>query len=777
MKKRIASLLLALPLCLTLLPTTALAEDEAASDRTVIATVEDLQQFARAVDAGDYDGKTDAVVELAADLDLTGIEWTPIGSTVNADGEVEHCFSGKFYGNGHTVSNLDLSDVYGATGLCGFFGNIENAEISSLTVQGTINVNSEREYTYYGAIAGFAGGCTIFDCTADVSFTNNENLVYGMIGLCGQASDTVIDYCRNTGDLLLTGDAGSLYAGGIVGFADGDSEIRYCVNTGELSLAASHGGGIAGQLAGNAKVINCYATGKLTPYGKGTEDLGGIVGTAGGSAGSAAIQHCYFAGEMDMSQYTASAPYGRLGAIAGSAKDTTAFENNYYAESNEVTACGKGVAAGEARTYEAMCSEDFYNELTAGGGRYQYNTPSTPVLPAPKYLVTFVVAPADMTNVVITVNGEPVEENAELEAGTYTVTVAADNCETVNKEITITADRATHTQQLELRYLDADYSKVDAAIAKAEALNKDEYKDFTKVEEAVNAVVRGKNITEQTEVDAMAKAIEDAIAALEYKDADYSKVDAAIAKAEALNKNEYKDFTKVEEAVNAVVRGKNITEQTEVDAMAKAIEDAIAALEYKDADYSKVDAAIAKAKALNKNEYKDFTKVGETVNAVVRGKNITEQTEVDAMAKAIEDAIAALEYKDADYSKVDAAIAKAEALNKNEYKDFTKVEEAVNAVVRGKNITEQAEVDAMAKAIENAIAALERKPAKSTPTATAKPVTVSAQAEAVKETATVSSVIPQTGDNWNKELYISLFVLSGFALAGTAVLKNRKPHK
>ena len=128
-------------------------------------------------------------------------------------------------------------------------------------------------------------------------------------------------------------------------------------------------------------------------------------------------------------------------------------------------------------------------------------------------------------------------------------------------------------------------------------------------------------------------------------------------------------------------------------------------------------------------------------------------------------------------SKVDAAIAKAEALNKNEYKDFTKVEEAVNAVVRGKNITEQAEVDAMAKVIEDAIAALERKPAKSTPTATAKPVTVSAQAEAVKETAAVSSVIPQTGDNWNKELHISLFVLSGFALAGTAVLKNRKPHK
>ena len=98
-----------------------------------------------------------------------------------------------------------------------------------------------------------------------------------------------------------------------------------------------------------------------------------------------------------------------------------------------------------------------------------------------------------------------------------------------------------------------------------------------------------------------AKAIEDAIAALQYKDADYTKVDAAIAKANALNKDNYKDFSGVETAVKAVTRGKNLTEQTEVDAMAKAIEDAIAALQYKAADYTKVDAAIAKANALNKD--------------------------------------------------------------------------------------------------------------------------------------------------------------------------------
>ena len=262
-----------------------------------------------------------------------------------------------------------------------------------------------------------------------------------------------------------------------------------------------------------------------------------------------------------------------------------------------------------------------------------------------------------------------------------------------------------------LQYKDADYIKVDEAIAKANALNKDDYKDFSAVESAVNAVVRGKNITEQSEVDAMAKAIEDAIAALQYKDADYTKVDEAIAKANALNKDDYKDFSAVEAAVNAVVRGKNINEQSEVDAMAKAIEDAIAALQYKDADYTKVDEAIAKANALNKDEYKDFSGVEAAVNAVVRDKNITEQSEVDAMAKAIEDAIAALQYKGADYTKVDEAIAKANALNKDDYKDFSAVEAAVNAVVRGKNITEQSEVDAMAKAIEDAIAALQYKDA------------------------------------------------------------------
>jgi len=310
--------------------------------------------------------------------------------------------------------------------------------------------------------------------------------------------------------------------------------------------------------------------------------------------------------------------------------------------------CVPVIADGYHLNYaKAVDSEGTEIDLLSSGTQYFALYKNVHFITKAVYPVSFVVTPDGLTNVVVKVNGQEVTGTVSLEAGTYPVEVTADNCKAYTGNITITADAATHTQTIAMTYLPADYTKVDEAIAKANALNKDNYKDFSAVEAAVNAVVRDKNITEQSEVDAMAKAIEDAIAALQYKDADYTKVDAAIAKANALKKDDYKDFSGVEAAVNAVVRGKNITEQGEVDAMAKAIEDAIAALQYKDADYTKVDAAIAKANALKKDDYKDFSGVETAVKAVVRGKNITEQSEVDKMAKAIEDAIAALEKKPA----------------------------------------------------------------------------------------------------------------------------------
>ena len=174
------------------------------------------------------------------------------------------------------------------------------------------------------------------------------------------------------------------------------------------------------------------------------------------------------------------------------------------------------------------------------------------------------------------------------------------------------------------------------------------------------------------------------------------------------------------------------------------------------ADYTKVDAAIAKATALDSSLYTNYFAVKDSINSVDRAKSKVQQTEVDAMAKAIEDAIAALQYKDADYTKVDAAIAKANALNKDNYKDFTGVEAAVNAVTRGKNITEQSEVDKMAKAIEDAIAALEKKPA-STKLGT-------------------SDKSPLTGNTSNLALWISLLLASGGATLATTVASRKKKY-
>ena len=507
MKKKIVSLLVTG--CLLFVPTTAFADD----NKTVIKTVDDLLAFSKAVNNGDYDKNKDAVVVLENDLDLTGVVWTPIGSVFNAKGELEHFFSGKFYGNGHTISNIDFTPIYGKDMLVGFFGDIEGAEVSGLTIEGNLNVtNADNDYTFYGTIAGFAGDCTISDCVSNVSFNNNGKYVYGFMGMVGQADGTTFEYCENTADIIISGDSSSLYVGGIVGYAQNGTEVRYCSNAGDMVYAAATAGGIAGRLIENAKVVNSYVTGKLTPIGNGTTDVGGIVGSINGSS----VSDCYFAGEIDLSQYSARKPYTRFGGIVGKDSSSTPdFKNNYFTKTEDVEACGSNKEAGEAKAYDYMTTKEFYDELTANGAKYQYVEGKTPVLPTKEYAVDFEVTPADLKNVVIKVDGKEITGNtAMLTAGTYTVEVLADDCEPLSREITISADIATHTQAFELAYKSADYTEVDKAEKAAKALNKDDYEDFSEVEKALAAIDRTKNITEQADVDAMAKAINDAVANL-----------------------------------------------------------------------------------------------------------------------------------------------------------------------------------------------------------------------------------------------------------------------
>ena len=231
------------------------------------------------------------------------------------------------------------------------------------------------------------------------------------------------------------------------------------------------------------------------------------------------------------------------------------------------------------------------------------------------------------------------------------------------------------------------------------------------------------------------------------------------------------------------------------------------------ADYTAVDAAITRATALDSSLYTNYSAVEDSINSVDRAKSKAQQTEVDAMAKAIEDAVSALQYKGADYAKVDEAIAKANALNKDAYTNFTAVETAINAVVRDKNITEQDKVDAMAKAIEDAMAALVEKPTEAptatptatptaapsasptaaptaTPTATptaapsASPTAAPTATPTVKPTATPTPAPkadpnnPKTGSSNLPVVFGSAaLVLSGGALAAVLIYKKKRHEK
>ena len=533
---------------------------------------------------------------------------------------------------------------------------------------------------------------------ADIVIPMKDGSTYGKGILVDWMTHSTINNCYTTGSIT-GGSYVEKYIGGIAGFLNGNNSISQCYST--AAITGNYDGEYYEEQEGGLEPMDCW------------DSLGGIVGAS--YTGQVTISDCWFGGEIVVNSIQAP-----VGGIIGYGKGVSMV--NCLVATKEIGNDGLENTYWLGYVVDVSAKNCFW----PADDRYGSNVSN---------------------------------EESGNSAGTATNDFNSDDVllglqANAGSDVEWVSGIGHPTFGWDDRNVSADYSTVDEAIKKAEALNADLYSNYSDVTAAIEAVDRNKSKAEQSEVDAMAKAIEDAIKVLEYKGANYSKVDEAIAKANALNKDNYKDFTGVEAAVNAVARDKNITEQSEVDAMAKAIDDAIAALQYKDADYTKVDAAIAKANALNKDNYKDFSGVETAVKAVTRGKNLTEQTEVDAMAKAIEDAIAALQYKDADYTKVDAAIAKANALKKDEYKDFSGVETAVKAVVRGKNITEQSEVDKMAKAIEDAIAALEKKPASTKPG--------------------TSDKSPQTGDTSNLALWIALLFISGGAAIGTTVVSRKK---
>ena len=680
MKKKILSLLLALCLVMALVPMTAFAEDAqninvwdgstaaafaggtgTAEDPYQIANGAQLAYLASSVNNGEtYTGKN---FVLTANIDLNGLPWTPIANSFsNAlfGGSDYRVFAGNFDGNGYTISKVCIgsettpleSDVFGLFGATE--GTISNLNLDTVSIHGVAKITSGYVIGPAGGLVGYSAGsienCHVTGLTMDMNAQNG-------------------------------GIAGAYWIGGLVGALEETQHIDECSVSGSITEKAGRGsiGGLIGELGEEAKIT--YSRSKVTVNVKadsyGGADVGGFIGKGNGDKNAeTVIRNCYATGNVTGGAYAG----GFAGSLWGlNIKNCYASSNVSQAAAAMASFVGTDAAAGYAYGSITNC---FTTGIVTG---------SSPSL--------YAFAMQDAT------------ERSEIT-----------NCYFAVENLGIKNQNESATE------MPQDEMKNEAFAA---ALNNGDNSNGW-------SFVNGQILCGA-------------------EPADYSAVEAAMA-AIPTDLTVYTDesVSALNTAVNGVVRGKAFVSQANVNAMAQAIEDAIAALQYKDADYTKVDAAIAKANALNKDNYKDFSAVETAVKAVVRDKNITEQSEVDAMAKAIEDAIAALQYKDADYTKVDAAIAKANALKKDDYKDFSGVETAVKAVVRGKNITEQSEVDKMAKAIEDAIAALEKKPASTKPG--------------------TSDKSPQTGDTSNLALWIALLFVSGGAAIGTTIVSRKKKY-
>ena len=563
MKKKLLSILLALSLLLTLLPTAALAADGGAWDGSIatafaggtgtesdpyqIADGAQLAYLASEVNKGQpYEN---ACFVLTADIDLGNHDWTPIGNSFSDalfGGTDYSVFAGNLDGKGHTVSNISIgtegapleSDVFGLFGVTG--GKLSNLNLNGVTICGTAKNVSGYVIGLAGALSGSASGpvenCHVANLSLTVSTPDSGRAAaYWIGGLVGALDGRYIDDCSVSGRITETSGKGSI--GGLIGELGRAAKITYSHADVALDVKPDYyGGANVGGLIGKGNgekdpetvISNCYATGNVT----GGAYSGGFAGSLWGLN----IKNCYATGDVtgafaSMATFAgtdapAAYAYGSVtncyttGAVVGTASSTYAFAyqdatarspitNCYFADGNSALKNPNETA--EPKTSEEMQTEEFKDTLLAG----------------------------DPANGWIFREGETPLCGAEP----------------------------------------ADYAAVDAALGKIPAdLTAYTDESVEALRAAAEAVIRGKAIAKQAEVDAMAEAIERAISGLALKPADYSAVDAAIEKANALNENDYVDFSAVKAALDAVVRGKNITEQAEVDAMAKAIEDAIEAL-------------------------------------------------------------------------------------------------------------------------------------------------------------------------------------------------------
>ena len=561
MKKKILSLLVTMGLAASLVPVSVFADGTEVWDGSIaesfaggkgtkddpyqIATGSQLAYFAKRVNAEEYGEKyADTYFELTEDIDLGGKEWTPVGETV-ADlimgGHEYFVFSGNFDGNGYTIKNLTIgteTSPYSGD-VCGLFGatsgTIEDVVLENVSIN-YVGGNHSSGYGFRmgGALVGYSMGdivnCTVIGLDMKAGSDGSYvalNSIGGLVGI--QDGGTTVSHSRVSGKIEESTKKGNV--GGFVGTLAKGSSAKYCGADVSVEVTGNGRGIAVGGFVGigngvtidETLIENCYATGNIT----GAEYAGGFVGNISGLN----ISNCYAKGDVSNC------------FVGASFLGTDAASNNYYGTVKNCYATG--LVSDISSSAYAFAMQDTMKRSTIQNCYY---------------------------------NIQNTAKNTESAASLTIDDMKTDSfLNVLNGSSNVWTKRNNDTPACGAE--PADYSNVYEVLGNIPAdlsIYTDE--SVANLYSAVEALRGYRDLAQQSDVDKMTNDINDAVEALVYKSADYTELDKAEEAAKALNKDDYEDFSEVEKALAAIDRTKNITEQADVDAMVKAINDAVANL-------------------------------------------------------------------------------------------------------------------------------------------------------------------------------------------------------
>ena len=225
-----------------------------------VTSADGLMNIAKLVNGG----KTDINITLDTDIDLTGKDWTPIGTS--------NRYSGTFDGGGHTITGLTFTtnDVY-----AGLFGHLNSAGTVKNVVMEGVQITSNQIYGgSIGGVVGFSWG-TIENCSVSGSVSGT---VY-VGGVVGAQIGGSITGCSSSATVK-----GTVDVGGVAGQTNSSATLTACYATGNVTIEINPekniaGGSLVGMNAGSS-LLACYATGNVTSTGSSTGymHIGGFLG-------------------------------------------------------------------------------------------------------------------------------------------------------------------------------------------------------------------------------------------------------------------------------------------------------------------------------------------------------------------------------------------------------------------------------------------------------------------------------------------------------------------